>query len=183
LNLDPVKDGDVDLPLPYVDIRNGSLKYADGTDLTIYRTDGTYEIPKLKELDALDFNNSILYQGKSILENADGQTIAWDNDNWRQFLEDCKFMESSDLVADLTNGDIYIDGEEFKDSPLYHYTISNIDASMFCKINDAWVQYFGNDPDVLIKNITYATKPDSNNSINITITTNEGDTQTFDNSG
>jgi hypothetical protein len=86
------------------------------------------------------------------------------------------------LVTQLNSGSIYINEDE--NAPLYHFTINNIDASMFCQVGNEWTSYFGTNVIPMLDSITpieYSIDENDNTVIDITITSSEGDTKSFSN--
>lgn len=176
-------------PDPYDDIRISTVTldksmYIFSNDLNfgVYQKDNKTQISLLKEIDAIDTATLGIYRGNSVLTDSLGNTVVWNEHNFRWFCDALNFISPEDLVTQLNSGSIYINEDE--NAPLYHFTINNIDASMFCQVGNEWTSYFGTNVIPMLDSITpieYSIDENDNTVIDITITSSEGDTKSFSN--
>jgi hypothetical protein len=180
VNIPTIQEGAQDQPNQYIDIRNVELSFGKFDRLTL---NGDWVVDEIREIDAINPRQTVLTQGKSVLKDTGASTVAWTDENWKEFLECLKFKDTADLVGELTKGQIDLDDESMADSPLYGYTVTNITSSMFCNIKNNYENIFGSDVDLLVKNIAFEVEPTEDDIINVTITSKEEDSISFHSSG
>jgi hypothetical protein len=156
---------------PYCDIRNVHLRISDSDEFNIHLTNDKTIIPHLRESDVLDLATNSINQGTMVLTDPNGEVEQWTDANWHWFLDALAYVDASDLVTQLTAGSVYIDQDP--EAPLYHYTVSNIDAGVFCSVKPEYAEAFGTNVDALIDTITFQVNPNNNTLVNITIKTHD----------